>query len=90
MAILPLPYIPPALNGAQGGSRRSNPLKFLNKIVYLRLRPGVAVIPEIEQRVLVARHPLDDLRRQLADDTVRQAVGDDGRNIRNRNGEALG
>ena len=32
----------------------SNPLKFLDEVVYFGLRPGIAVIPEIEQRILVA------------------------------------
>jgi hypothetical protein len=32
----------------------SDPLQFLNKIVYLGLSPGVAVVPEIEQRIPVA------------------------------------
>jgi hypothetical protein len=40
----------------------SDPLQFLNKIVYLGLSPSVAVVPEIEQRILVAGHPFDDLR----------------------------
>jgi len=46
------------------------------------------VIPEIEQRVFVTRYPIEDLRRRLAGDADRQAVGDDDRNIGNRDGEA--
>jgi hypothetical protein len=46
------------------------------------------MIPKGEQCVLVARDPVDDLRRQLADDADRQAVGDYGRNVGDRNGEA--
>jgi hypothetical protein len=59
------------------GTRPSDPPKFLNKIVHFRMRPGGAVIPEIEQCILVARHPVDNLRRPLADDPEGQAVGDD-------------
>jgi hypothetical protein len=66
----------------------SHPLKFLDEVVYFGLRPGIAVIPEIEQRILVARHPVDDLRRHLLDDADQQAVADDGRNIGNRDGKA--
>src|SRR6266436_8438697 len=73
---------------AEDGTRPSNRLKLLNKIVYFRMGPGVAVIPEIEQRILVARHPLDDLRRRSADDVERQAVGDDVRIVGNRNRKA--
>jgi hypothetical protein len=41
--------------GAQRETWPSNSLKFLNKAVYFGLRPGVAMIPEIEQRILVVR-----------------------------------
>src|SRR5438445_379730 len=41
-------------------------------------------MPKIEQRILVARHPVDDLRRFLADDAERQAVGNDARIVGDR------
>src|SRR5437667_7343821 len=75
------------LAAGEGEMSPSNPVKFLNKIVYLGLGPSIAMIPEIEQGVLVARHPIDDLRRQLAYDLAWQAGGD-GRNVGNRNGKA--
>ena len=44
----------------------SDPAKPLDEVVDLRLRPGIAIVPEIEQIVLVPLHPLDNLRRHLA------------------------
>jgi hypothetical protein len=40
----------------------------LNEIVYFGLRPGIAMVPEIEQRIPVARHPFDDFGQHLAGD----------------------
>src|SRR6516162_3519447 len=65
-------------------SALSNPLQRLNEFVDLGLGPGVAVVPEIEERVPVARHPIDDLWRHLTHDPRRQAIGHDRGDIRNR------
>src|SRR5690242_15846719 len=70
------------------GIAGSNPLELLDKVVYFRLCPGIAVVLEIEQRILVARYPIDDLRRHPAHDADRQAIGDNGRNVGKRNREA--
>jgi hypothetical protein len=46
---------------AEAEDSSSNPLKLLDKIVYFGLRPGITMVPEIKQRILVARHPVDNL-----------------------------
>src|SRR5262249_12895832 len=68
--------------------RPSNPLKSLNEIVHFGVCPAVAVIPEIEQRILVTGHPVDHLRRHLADHASVQTVGDNRRNVSNGNRKA--
>jgi hypothetical protein len=57
-------------------------LQFLNEVVDLRLRPCIPVVPEIQQGIFVARHPVYHLGRHLANDPDGQTVADYGDSLR--------
>src|SRR5204862_4451226 len=59
-------------------------LKPLDEVVDFRLRPAIAVVPEIQQSVSISRNPIDDERRELTESASRQAVRHHNRRIRNR------
>ncbi|HVH82609.1 MAG TPA: hypothetical protein VM782_24665 [Stellaceae bacterium] len=62
----------------------SHALQFLDKGVYLGLCPGIAMVPKVRERIFVACHPLNDLRRHLSHRAQRQAVRDNDRRVSNR------
>jgi hypothetical protein len=66
----------------------SDPLKFLDEVVDLRLGPGIPVIPEVQQSIFVARHPVYHLWGHLANDTDGQSIGHHRRSVRDSYGKA--
>src|ERR1700742_3555664 len=62
----------------------SDVLQPLHEGVDLGLCPSIAVMPEFQQRLLVDGYPVDHLRRHLANDPWREAVGDHSRSIGDR------
>src|SRR5262249_32878310 len=66
----------------------SDASKSLDKLIHFGLCPRVAAIPKVQELILVARDPGDDLRRNLPNSARRQAVGDDRRHVRYRDRKA--